>query len=631
VRIWVLHSLSVIFAGSLAWSQQSDIAPQKPAATVILRPYLPTSVPAVRLANSPRLRELVRAGTLYLRSQDAIALALENNIDLEIARYNPIIAQWRVERAQAGGALPGVPSNASQAGSVALGQGVTGSQQAAGVRIISTGSNQNNTANATISQIGPVAQALDPNIQEASTFSHTTTPQPNVVQSFTPVLITRTHAHSVTYQQGFLTGGSATLKYTDNYLSENSPTDVLNPSSAPNLSFAFQQNLLRSFGTAVNARAITVSKINVTVSDLTFKTQVIGVVTQVLNDYYNLAADYEDVKAKQNATAVARTFLANVRQQIKLGALAPSEAINAESQMVASGQALVDSQARLRQEEIQLKNLLSRNGDADPVLAAARILPVNTIALPAQDDLPPLSEMVKLALANRSDLAASRANHAASEASAIGTRNGLQPTLQVFGAESHAGLSGARPAVLPPGLTPADPYFVGGIGTALGQVFRRNFPTDRIGTLLQAPIRNWQAQADYAIDQLQLRQSDLTTRKAHNQVEVDVTNYVVALQQARARYDAAVKNRVLQQQLFNGEERRYNLGASTPYNVIRQQQDLVDAQSAEMAALVSYSTARIALDQTLGRTLAVNHVSIGEAREGRVRSVQSRPQGAQSR
>jgi outer membrane protein len=631
MRNWGLHSLSMILAGSLAWTQQSDIAPQKPAAPVILRPYLPTSVPAVRLANSPRLRELVRAGTLYLRSQDAIALALENNIDLEIARYNPIVAQWRVERAQAGGALPGVPNNASQAGSVAIGQGVTGSQQAAGVRIISTGSNRNNTANATISQIGPVAQTLDPNIQEASTFSHTTTPQPNVVQSFTPVLITDTRAHSAAYQQGFLTGGSATLKYTDNYLNENSPTDVLNPSSAPNLFFAFQQNMLRSFGIAVNARAITVSKINVRVSDLNFKTQVIGVVTKVLDDYYGLAADYEDVKAKQNATDVARTFLANVRQQIKLGSLAPSEAINAESQVVASGQALVDSQVSLQHQEIQLKNLLSRNGDADPVLAATRILPVDTIALPAEDDLLPLSEMVKLALANRSDLAASRANDAASEASALGTRNGLQPTLQVFGAESRAGLSGARPAVPLPGLTPADPYFVGGIGTGLGQVFRRNFPTDRIGTVLQGPIRNWQAQADYAIDQLQLRQSDLTTRKTRNQVEVDVANCVVALRQARARYDAAVKNRVLQQQLFDGEERRYNLGASTPYNVIQQQRDLVAAQSAEMAALVSYSTARIALDQTLGRTLEVNHVSIGEAREGRVPRVQNRPQGSQSR
>jgi outer membrane protein len=106
---------------------------------------------------------------------------------------------------------------------------------------------------------------------------------------------------------------------------------------------------------------------------------------------------------------------------------------------------------------------------------------------------------------------------------------------------------------------------------------------------------------------------------------------VVALRQARARYDAAVKNRVLQQQLFDGEERRYNLGASTPYNVIQQQRDLVAAQSAEMAALVSYCTARIALDQTLGRTLEVNHVSIGEAREGRVPRVQNRPQGSQSR
>ena len=164
-----------------AWGQQAGIAPVAAPKSAILRPYFATEVPPVRLSNSSRLRSLIRAGTLYLTRQDAIALALENNIDLEIARYNSVIATWRVVRAEAGGLLPGVPSNASQAGSVALGQGVTGSQAAAGVRIPGNLGNGNQSTNATISQIGPVTQTLDPIIQEASTFSHTTTPQPNLV------------------------------------------------------------------------------------------------------------------------------------------------------------------------------------------------------------------------------------------------------------------------------------------------------------------------------------------------------------------------------------------------------------------------------------------------------------------
>jgi outer membrane protein TolC len=293
--------------------------------------------------------------------------------------------------------------------------------------------------------------------------------------------------------------------------------------------------------------------------------------------------------------------------------------INAQAQAVTSQQAVVDSDASLKQQEVALKNLLSRTGIGDPVLANVRVVPIDPIQIPARDDLSSIDVLVQQALANRSDLAAGQANERASEISALGTRNGVLPNLQVFGGESHAGLAGAPRTVVTRGQAQtADPYFVGGIGTALGDVFRRNFPTERIGAFYQEPIGNRQAQADQAIDQLQLRQTQLNTRKDRNQVEVDVRNYVVALQQARARYESAVQNRKLQQELLDAEQKRFRLGASTPYNVTLQQRDLITAQSAEIAALVSYNTSRIALDQTLGATLEVNHVSIEQARRGRV-------------
>ncbi|HWB98149.1 MAG TPA: TolC family protein, partial [Bryobacteraceae bacterium] len=244
---------------------------------------------------------------------------------------------------------------------------------------------------------------------------------------------------------------------------------------------------------------------------------------------------------------------------------------------------------------------------------------VDPIVIPQKDDLAPLDEMVRQALANRSDLAVEKANTAAATVSAIGTKNGVRPDLVVFGAESHAGLSGAERTVTSQGASEtADPFFSGGIGNALGQIFRRNFPTERIGAFYGAQIHNWQAQADYSIDQLQLRQSQLTTRKDLNQVEVDVLNGVVSLQQARARYEAAERNRVLQEELLAAEQKRFALGTSTPYNVIQQQRDMVNAQSSEVAALAAYATARISLDRTLGATLTANHISLTEAREGRV-------------
>jgi outer membrane protein TolC len=562
---------------------------------------------------------LVRAGALYLTAQDAIALALENNIDLEISRYDPLIATWSVVRSKAGGALPGVSNAASQAGSVAAGQGVAGSQAAAGVSIVGATGKTTQTANATVSQIGPVTQTLDPSIQEISAFSHTTIPQPNSVQSQITALISNTRAHTASYQQGFLTGGNVTVRFTDNYLNENAPTDLLNPSSAPTLSISVQQNLLRGFGIAVNARTITVSKMNVGTSELNFKWQAIQIVSQVLSVYYGLSSDYDDLKAKENAAEVAATFLHTVKRQIEVGTAAPTDAITAETQLVTSRQAVVDSRTNLHQGEIQLKSLISRNGTEDPLLATVRIVPVDKIAFPEKEDLPPVDQMVRQAIAARPDLAANKANEAASEVSILGTRNGVLPSLTAFGAMSNAGLSGSPKTVeIGNRVLQPDPYFVGGIGNALAQIFRRNFPTERVGAVLTGPLLNRQAQADYAVDELTLRQTQLTDRKALNQVQVDVTNYVVALEQTHARYEAAVANRVLEEQLFTTEQRKYALGVSTPYLVTQQQRDLVTAQSAEIAAAVSYENARIGLNQTLGTTLEAANVTIAEALEGKV-------------
>jgi outer membrane protein TolC len=603
-------------------AQDAQIAPVKPAASILFRPYEAVDVPPVRLADSDRLHALIRGGKLYLTAQDAIALALENNIDLEIARYAPISAEWRVTRAEAGGALPGVPSAASQNTSVASGQGVLGSQAAAGVKGGGTSGVSTGSGNASISQIGPVTQNLDTTIQETTTFSHLTTPQPNTVQSLTSALVQNQRTYTGSIQQGLLSGGSVSVNYSNHYLNENAPTDVLNPSLAPNLSISFQHNLLNGFGTEVGGRTITISKINLATSDVTFRVQVITVVNSVLNAYYALVAAGEDLKAKTSAFDVAQTFLSDTAKQIDFGSLAETDRITAESQVATTRQALVVSETTLAQDEVRLKNLISRKGLGDPLLAAARIVALDRLAIPEKDDLPPVKELVAKALANRPDLAAERANLQTAQISAKGTRNGILPVLGVLASASAAGLAGTpgNPAAGTP-----DRYFVGGVGTALGQVFRRNFPSQNVGGYFQTPIGNGQAQADSGIDQLQLRQSELGLQKDQNQTHVDVMNAVVALEQARARYDAAVLSRELAQQLLDSERKKFAIGSSTPFNVIQQQRDLAAAVSSQISALVTYNNARIALDQTVGQTLEANHVVIAEARTGRVARASAAP------
>jgi outer membrane protein len=625
-RKCAVAGLSYLCSISLIFAQNAGIEPIRPKAPIVVRPYLAPTVPPVRLGNSPRLRDLVRAGILYLTAQDAIALALENNIDIEVARYGPVLAAWNLERAQAGGALPGVPSGASFVGSVASGQGVAGSQAAAGVTTGFAGLASASATNATVSEVGVIAQTLDPSFQESSVFSHQTTPEQDEVQSIIPVLISNTRAYSATYQQGFLIGGSVTVGYKDSYLNENAPTDVLNPSSAPSLSISYQQNLLRGFGVAVNARTINVSKLNVQASDLNFKTQVINTTVSVLNQYYQLAADYQDLNAKKRALEVAQQLNNDNKIQEQLGRVTPLDVTNSETQVASSENDVVASQANLQLHEVQFKNLLSRTGVADPLLASVQIIPLDKIVVPQQDNLPPIKTMVQQALENRSDLASERLGLISSEISAIGTKNAVLPSLQVFLTESDAGLEGAaRTADFHGHLLTADPYFVGGIGTALSQLFQRNFPTNRIANLYQGPLRNRQAQADSNIDQLSLRQAQLAADKDVNEVTVDVSNYAVAVRQARARYQAAVQSGILQQQLLDAEQKKFAAGLSTPYNVILEQRDLETAQATEISTLVAYSNARVALDQILGITLETNHISIDEARDGKVARPSSLP------
>ena len=622
-RKWMAAGLCYLWPVSLVLAQQEAIEPVRPSAPILWRPYLAPDVPPVRLSNSGRLHDLVRAGILYLTARDAIALALENNIDLEVARYTPIIAEWNLERARAGGALPGVPAGSSQAASVASGQGVPGSQQAAGVSAGTTSAASRGTGNASIVQIGPTTPTLDPAFQEQNFFSHQSTPQQNSVQSLTAVLIQNRRNFTGTLQEGFLTGGLAQVSYTDHYLNENAPTDVLNPSSAPTLSVQFQQNLLNGFGVAVNGRIITVQKINLQTSDLNFRTQVISTVVNVLNAYDSLVADYDDITAKKSALEAAQKLYDDTKKQVDIGTLADIELTRAESQVATSQQDLVNSQTSLAQHELQLKNLMSRNSIEDPQLAGARVVPLDHMAMPEKDELPPVTNLVAQALTNRTDLAAEKANISAAEVSALGTKNALLPTLVGFASTTQSGLSGTPKPVTfqtPNGkfVETADPYFVGGIGNGLGQVFRRNFPTNLGGQFFSANLRNRQAQADYDIDQLQLRQTQLTNQKDMKQAQVDVLNSVVALRQARARYEAAVRNRILSQQLLDAEQKKFALGASTPYNVILQQRDLASAQSSEVAALATYRNARVALDQTLGATLEANGISIADAHSGKL-------------
>ena len=614
---------SKIFTVFVAWSlligqasAQESLRAEKPKAPVVVRPYKAPIVPPARLKNSDRLHSFIRAGKLYLTVQDAIALAIENNLDLEVDRYGPIAAEWQLERQEAGGPLRGVTGGNSLVNQATAGQGVEGSQVSAGLAGGGGGNGTGGNGAAVVSQIGPITPNLDPVFQNGTVFSHTTTPQPNTIQSQTAALVDTRHAYNSVVQEGLLTGGIVQVSANESYLKQNAPTDILNPSVVPVVQVFIRHNFLQGFGVGVNNRFIRVAEKNVGLAQETFRSQLLNLVANILNLYWDAVSSGEDVKARERSLAVAQKFYDDSKRQIELSALAKVDIYRAQAELSTRKQELAISQTTLQQQQNLLKNAISRNGLADPLIDQVDVVPTDHIEVPEKDELPALRELVARALAKRPDVALSKINQETAEISAAGTASGVLPILQFIGAISESGLSG-KSNPQPGGIT-ADPYYVGGLGNALGQVFRNNFPNRRAAVLFEGLFQNRIAQGDYGIDQLQLRQNELVTRRSMNQLVVDISNQVIALRQARSRYSAAVDTRVLDEQLLEKEQRKFSLGASTINDLVVVQRSLAAARAAEVGALGAYSRARVSLDQVLGETLEKNNVSVSGALEGRV-------------
>ena len=460
---------------SLACQLSAQSSPQlveRPHAPIIWRPYVGVKVPPVQLKNSNRLYGLIRGGKFYLTVQDAIAVAIENNLDLEVNRYGPVSAEWNLERAQAGGSLPGVTGGNSVANQAASGQGVAGSQASAGLSSGGGGGGGNGT-NAVVSQIGPITPNLDPVVQNITAFSHSTSPQANQSQSQTNALVDVRHNFNNLFQEGLLSGGTVQVAANESYLKENAPTNLLNPSVAPVVQIFIRHNFLQGFSSGVNSRFIRVAEKQIGAARVTFRSQLLNLVASVLNLYWDLVTNNEDLKVRQRALDAAQKFLDDTKQQIGLGVIAKVELYRAEAELSQRRQELDIAQATVRQQELLLKNALSRNGLEDPLIDAADIIPLDSIRVPDTDDLPGLRDLLTRALAKRPDVALAKIGDETAEISARGTANGVLPFLQGVASITDHGLSGV--SVPQSNGDVADPYYVGGLGNALCEVFRRNF------------------------------------------------------------------------------------------------------------------------------------------------------------
>ena len=587
--------------------------------------YKTPEVPEVDIANSPRLDQLLRGGKLYLSLSDAIALAIENNLDIAYARYGPQIADTDILRTKSGQQLRGVQtqiSTLSTGQSAAGGGGGAGGGDVSGItgRAGGVGGGAQGVGDAS-TFFGSAVPSLEPTLTGGIDWGHFSNPQTSSFVTGTNTFVSERSNSNIGIQKGFLTGTNVSLDWRNTLNDTNSLRANFDPALRSNLTLRISQSLLQGFGRSVNSRNIRIAKNNREVSDLAFKAQVIATVTQVQNLYWDLVSFRAEVRSREQDLRLAQKLYEDNKRRVEIGVLAPIEIVRAEAEVASREQDLTLAVTRVQLQETTIKNALSKNGLASPSMLDVEIVPTDRIEVPDREEIQPLQDLMGLALRSRPELTQSRIQLKNQDISLKGVRNAMLPQVSVFADLTNNALAGRlnEGFVGFPGIeTLVSDFFIGGLGRSVSQVFRRNFPDYSIGVQVSFPLKNRRAQADMTATLLERRQNDIRLRQQENSVRAEVRNAVIVVEQARARFTAAEKTRLLQEQTLDAEQKKFKLGASTIFFVVEAQRDLALARSAEITAQNNYIKAKVELNRATGKTLPANNIAIDESYGGRV-------------
>ena len=614
----------------------------------VLAPYAPQHVPAPSLANTARIDQLLLSGKIMLSMDDAIALALENNLDIGIARYNLNIADTELLRSKGGannflGVNTGIVQN-TPGGDVGglggtVGAGPGGTAPAPG----GIGSGTNGLVSSTLG-IGSVITSYDPVITGTAQEDHADSLPSSFFSGALPgsVLSQNTGTYNFAYNQGFSWGTDLSVGFNNSRVTTNS---VLT-SYSPFITSAFQarvtQHLLQGFGFLPNTRLIRITKNNREITDVAFRLQITTTVDQIENLYWNLVYAYENVKVQEEAIAFAQKTLADTQKQVKIGSLAPIEEVRALNTVATDQQGLTQAQTNLDLQQLLMKNALSRNLQ-DPILADAEVIPTSTMQLPDQEPVVPTEELVTDALGHRAELAESRIDLSNREISSKALRNALLPTVDVYAYYGGSGLAGTQNASNVCANEPAEiqslgfcagqnPAFAGaqppvtptpfvptvGYTSALNDLVNSAAPDKGVGITVNIPIRNRQAQALQIRGELEYRQAEMRLQQIENQIRIEVRNAQFSLRQNRSAVQAAQAAVTLARRSLDAEQKKLNLGASTSTLVLQNQSGLATAESNLVSAMANYEKSHVELDRATG--LLLDHVGIvmADAETGQV-------------
>jgi outer membrane protein len=583
----------------------------------ILAPYTFAPVPEPSMSNSELLHRLMASGKLELSLDDAIALALENNLTIAVQRFNIPFAQLDYLRTRAGGAPRGVGgafiSNSLQAG--ALGSGLS-----------SSGSGGSSSGGGALGGGGPVNEGsiscCDPVAGFNYGWTYNVSPLNYETVNLAPTVGTHLYSMNSYFGQGFLTGTSYVIGLGGYRESSTSPAVLYNPEVPTGLGFGIDQQLLNGFGYRANAKFIRIARNDIKFEDAAFRLQVSTTVAQVVNDYYTLLYDRQNVGVAQEAVNYSQHLLDDNKKQVEIGTLAPIEVVRAESELATDQQTLIVAQTTLKQQEQVLKTELSKQVTSD--LAAIDVDPTDKFPEAEAESVPPVDQALSLAYQNRPEITEADLNLANQDITLKAVRNALLPTLTAYASYTPSGLSGSLVCGGTVNGVPCPngaPYAIesrGGLTQSLTGLFQGKYPYYSYGINLQIPIRNRTEQADSARALFEQRQLQTQLQQQKNTIAQDVRNAEIAITQAKAQINATIKASELARQTLDADQKKFQLGETTTFQLIQDQRDLTTAEGNQAKAYQTFAAALTQFGQATGTTLDRYHVEMGDAKMGKV-------------
>jgi len=598
-------------------------------------PYTARHAAPPNLANTARIDQLMHDGKLYLSLNDAIALTLENNLDIAIARYNLNIADTDVLRAKAGSAILGVPLGIVQ-NTPGGGVGGFGTQVGSGTGGTSLGAGGAGAGAAGLTGstlgVGPQITSFDPVLTGTLQEDHYSQQATSIFQGVIPgtSLSQNTGTVNFAYQQGFSWGTNLSVGFNNTRSTTNNFFSATSPLINSGFRATLTQHLLQGFGFPANTRFIRIAKNNRELSDVAFRLQTITTVDQIENMYWDLVYAYENLRVKQESLTFSEKTLSDTKKQVEIGSLAPIEAVRAQSQVAADQQALTVARTNLQLEQLLMKNALSRTLH-DPTLAGAEVIPTSTLEVPETEQIRPTEDLVNEALRHRAELVESRIQLNSQELSNKAVRSALLPTLDLFAYYGGSGVGGVQnPQNLcatpgNPGLacagtgTGETPIFpTTSYGAALNQLVNSTAPDKGVGLQLNIPLRNRAGQATQIRSELEYRQLQMALQQTENRVTIEVRNAQFGVEQNRASVASAQAAVDYARQSLDAEQKKYQFGTSTTTAVLQTRSALATAESTLLSAMAAYEKSRLELDRATGELLDHAGISIDDAAKGQV-------------